>query len=283
MNRLAKFSLAFVFVALVAACSLTTVAYNNAPTAVAYVVDDWVDLTPEQREWLKPRVNKLVAWHRSNELPQYRSVLNRASERLNSDAALTPEEINQFIVDARGAAMRLTEQAMPDMVAFLQKMSPEQITFLEKKYASENERMGKELKLTPQARREARVKRYFERYEAWMCSLTPAQRETIRTAVEPLPFNDELRLEDRARWQREFIALLRTGPDEATLTRELRILMLTPDVRRSAEYQSRWTGLQKTMTSLTVELMISATPEQRRTIQRKLNGYASDVTSLLKA
>lgn len=281
MRRL-KLLIASAFAAVfLAACAATTIAYNNAPVAVAYVADDWFDLTPAQRDWLKPRVEKLLAWHRANELPQYQQLIARAAERANGEVSV--EDVNALYAESRRAVTRMVETALPDMVGFLQLVDEEQIAFLAQKFAKENEKLAKEMTLAAPVRRENRVKRYVERYESWMGNLTPAQRDVIRRTVEPLPFNEEARLADRRRWQGEFIAMLKSKPDEATLTRELRILMLAPETRRDASYQARWMAQQATLKALTAELMATASAEQRRAVQRKFNGYARDVSALLKS
>jgi hypothetical protein len=281
MRRWKTLLLGALTAATLAACTATTIAYNNAPTAITYVADDWFDLTPAQREWLKPRVEKLLAWHRANELPQYRQLIARAAERANGDVSV--EEVNALYAESRRAVERMVETALPDMVGFLQQVDATQIEFLSRKFAKDNDKLAKEMKVSIEERRENRVKRYVERYESWMGTLSATQRDMIRTTVEALPFNEEARLADRRRWQGEFIAMLKSKPDAATLTREVRVLMLTPELRRDAAYQARWTAQQKTLTALTSQLMATATPDQRRAVQRKLNGYANDVSALLKS
>ena len=51
--------------ALIGACSsVTRVAYNSAAFAATWVVDDWFDLHDGQRDWVKERFGRLLAWHR---------------------------------------------------------------------------------------------------------------------------------------------------------------------------------------------------------------------------
>ena len=68
--------------ALAAACSsVTRVAYNNAPIAGAWVVDDWFDLHDGQRDWVKGRFGRFIAWHRESELPAYERLLQDTAAR----------------------------------------------------------------------------------------------------------------------------------------------------------------------------------------------------------
>jgi hypothetical protein len=126
------------------------------------------------------------------------------------------------------------------------------------------------------------VTRYVERFEGWMGRLSPEQVALIQARVEPLPFSEELRLADRRRWQGEMITMLKSRPDAASIEREMRVLLLTPEVRRSAEYRARWAAQQEAVMSLTAEVMAQATPAQRESVRKRLAGYANDLAGLLK-
>ena len=71
MRRLlARALLAALAALLAAACSsVTRVAYDNAPFAAAWMVDDWFDLHDGQRDWVKERLARLHGWHRASEMP----------------------------------------------------------------------------------------------------------------------------------------------------------------------------------------------------------------------
>jgi hypothetical protein len=271
----------FLLVAALGACGVVNLAYNNAPTAVAYVVDDWVDLNSTQRTWLKARVEKLLEWHRANELPTYRRLLADAHDQVAKPVAV--EQLDSFYGQGKLAVERLTEKAMPDIVAFLQMLEPSQVAFLEKKLGEENEKLAKELKLSLVERRKKRVERYTDRFEGWFGRLSPEQLATLKVRVEEMPFSEELRLADRKRWQTDFVGLLKSKSDAATLERELRILLLAPEQRRAEAYRVKWEMQQQIVTRLTAELLQTASPKQRQSIQRKLAGYTEDVSGLLRS
>ncbi len=271
----------FLLIAALGACGVVNLAYNNAPTAVAYVVDDWVDLNSTQRAWLKGRVEKLLDWHRSSELPTYRKLLADAHDQVAKPVAVA--QLDGFYGHGKQAVERLTEKAMPDIVAFLQMLEPSQIAFLEKKLADENEKLASEMKLGLAERRKKRVERYTDRFEGWFGRLSQEQLATLKARVEEMPFSEELRLADRKRWQTDFVGLLKNKSDAATLERELRILLLAPEQRRAEAYRVKWEMQQQIATRLTAELLQTASPKQRQSIQRKLAGYAEDVGGLLKS
>jgi hypothetical protein len=301
--------------ATLAGCGAANLAYNNAPMAVAYVVDDWVDLKSDQRAFLKSRVEVLLAWHRTTELPAYQQLLREAMARVapaqpsgqpanqfisqaaasttaspasspnpaaNKVQAPTVQDVARLYSESRQAIERVTEKAMPDIVAFMQTLKPEQISYLERKFTEDNAKLEQQMRAPLAERKRARVTRYVDRFEGWMGKLSPEQMALIQARVEPLPFSEELRLADRRRWQSELLAMLKSRPDAATIEREMRVLLLTPEVRRSAEYRARWSTQQDTVMSLTAELMALATPKQRESVRKRLDGYANDLAGLLK-
>lgn len=267
--------------ATLSACGVVNLVYNNAPTAVAYVADDWFDLTSPQRAWLKLRVENLVDWHRASELPIYQKLLSDAHEQVVRPLAI--EHIDLFYGQSRLAAERLAEKAIPDLVGFLQLLEPRQIAFLERKLASDNEKLANELKLGLEERRRKRVERYVGRFEGWFGRLSPEQLGLLKTRLEEMPFSEELRLADRKRWQASLVALLKNNADSAVLARELRVLLLSPEQRRAADYRVKWEAQQQLVALLTVELLQIATAKQKQAVQRKLAGYAQDVSNLLKS
>jgi hypothetical protein len=269
--KILRLFFASLLVVAIAGCAVANLAYNNAPTLVTYYVDDWFDLTSEQSAWLKPRVTKLVDWHRSNELPTYRNLLTDVQSRVAQ---------NQNTLNDVTKLYSISRQA--DMVAFLQKIEPQQIAFIEKKFADENKKLAKDTRRAEEERRTKRVERYTERFESWMGKLSEAQIALIKERIAPLPFTEELRLEDRKRWQREFISLLSSKADATTMERELRALMLTPEAKRAPAYQAKWQQQQDEVMKLTLELVNMATPKQRQAVQKKLSGYVEDVSGLLK-
>jgi hypothetical protein len=279
--KVARIIVGILFLAALSACGVVNLAYNNAPTAVAYVLDDWFDLTSAQRAWLKPRVESLVEWHRASELPTYRKLLNDAQEQVARPVAV--EDIETFYGQSRLAAERLAEKAMPDLVGFLQLLEPKQIAFLERKLAADNDKLAKELKLGLEERRRKRVERYLDRFEGWFGRLSPEQMAVLKTQVEEMPFSEELRLADRRRWQTGLVGMLKNKADSAVLANELRVLLLSPEQRRAAEYRAKWEMQQQLVTQLTAELLQIASPKQKQAVQRKLAGYAEDVSSLLKS
>ena len=52
--------------------------YNNLTPMLTWMADDYVDLTDAQEDQVRARLASLLQWHRANELPRYRTVLDTA-------------------------------------------------------------------------------------------------------------------------------------------------------------------------------------------------------------
>ena len=84
--------LLLVFAALLAA-ACTRLAYNNATPMLTWMVDGYVDLHHEQRDWLRSRLDRAMAWHRASELPEYRAFLQGIHDHV--DRPFTEAEVEE--------------------------------------------------------------------------------------------------------------------------------------------------------------------------------------------
>ncbi len=61
---------------LLAACSTgVRLGYNYADALLAYSIDGYVGLTPEQDQFVKERAAALMAWHRATQLRDYAQLI----------------------------------------------------------------------------------------------------------------------------------------------------------------------------------------------------------------
>jgi hypothetical protein len=98
--------LAAVFIA--AACTFTQLAYsniglayNNAAPMLAWMVSDYVDMSDDQKEFVRERFSRAFAWHRTRELPEYHrffeKVLAQARANINvEEAAVDHGELRRY-------------------------------------------------------------------------------------------------------------------------------------------------------------------------------------------
>lgn len=281
MSRLARRAIAAACLALLAACSTATrIAYNNAAFAAAWTADDWFDLREGQRDWVKERFGRLLAWHREAELPVYERLLHEAAARVAT--GITEEDARRIYREMRGAYRRAVRRAIPDMADFLLQVSPEQVAYLERRFAESNEKLEREFaRGTPRERREARARRYLDRIEDWTGSLSAPQRELVRERVAAIEDYTQPWLEDRRRRQAETLALAKSKPPREAMIAGLERVLVDTDAWRSPAYARQLRARDEQVFAMIAALDRTLAPEQRRRVHTRIAAWASDVAHLM--
>lgn len=265
---------------LAGACSMAGMAYNNVVPLAAWYVDDYVELDETQRARFRDGLERLRAWHRRSELPEYSRVLEDAARRV--DGEVSAADVRALYDDGRRLTNRLAERALPEVADLLLSLTPQQVASIEDKLRRENEKLENERVRAPTAQRDReRVERYMRNIESWMGSLTPEQKLRVRAGVEKMQINDALRIADRKRLQGKFLTLLRNPPPKPKFVEELRGIFTRPEEGRDPEYVEATRVWREQTTALFADTLATATPSQRNHLKRKLRGYASDVTALV--
>ena len=262
-----------------AACSATRVAYNNADTMLRFMVPSYLDLDAAQSDDLTPRIMRFHRWHRSNELPLYAALLQSASQR--AARGITAEDVAWALASVRTRYRRLAAKAAEDAAPVLVTLAPAQHVALEKKFAEINEKYAKEvLSADDKKRRRAQSKRMLERFRDFTGGLAPDQEARIERFALDHERHFALRFEDRLRWQHDFVAFLRQERKPEDLGRRLAEMFQKPELRRSEEFireDRRW---DEGLARLVVDLDRSLSPEQREHVVRRLSDYAEDFAVL---
>ena len=279
MSRARRFAfLAFLALAL-AGCSVARVAYTNAPPAIAWMVDDWFDLQDGQRDWVKERAARLIAWHRASELPEYERFLQEIAVRISR--GIREEDARWAWQGGRDLYRRAAQKMLPDMTDFLLQVTPEQVAYLERKFDKDNEKMFAAAVGTAKERAGKRAKRFVERLEDWTRRLTPAQPELVAARVKAMPDITDDWLADRQKRQGELLKLLRAKPGPDAMAAGVRRLVLDTDAWRSPAYLEKMRQRDQQSFAMMAALDATFDASQREHLQKKIRGYAADVAYLM--
>jgi len=262
-----------------AACSATRVVYGNADTVMSFMASSYLDLDSGQSEDLRPLIVRFHQWHRANELPVYAALLQSASQR--AAKGITAEDVSWGLGNLRARYRRLAAKAVEDAAPVLATLAPAQLAALEDTFAGKNEKYAKEfLPADEKKRRRAQGKRMLERLRDFAGELTPEQEARIGRFVAAHERHVALRFEDRRRWQREFVALLKQHREPGELGRQLAEMFTRPEARRSEEFLREDRRWDEDFAQLIVDLDRSLSPVQRAHVVRRLSDYAEDCTVL---
>jgi hypothetical protein len=274
--RLAASALLVLFLG---ACSLTRVAYDNGAPILAWMVDDYFDLNSGQRHWVQERFERAIAWHRAEELPEYRRFLESVLQR--SRDGISADDARWATGHVRAHYERLVERLLPDIADFLSRLDRGQVEALEKRFAEDNAKIARERSSgdsASDARR--RSERVIDQVERWTGRLAPSQRDFVATRVAEMEDLTAFRLEDRRRRQSELIAILRAHPAREGAVPKLRRLLLEQETWRVPAYTEKLKAREERFFDLLADLDVTLSPEQRAHFERRVLGYMGDITAL---
>lgn len=258
-------------VALAAGCSLVDLAYNNAPNLVAGRIDEAFDLDRQQLEQLEQRLQQFFAWHRANELPRYRELLQTAAADAADGVSATEfMALNQAL---RDAVERSVEKAVDSIGDLASTLTPHQIEHFDRYFHDTSDKYRDYLDKSEQQREIYRVERALERLENWYGDFDERMERRVRARLEQLP---DLRLpwiNYREQRHRALLVALRDA-GAANPTPRLKQLLLDPDTdfAREFEPESRryWQAFAAALEDISSWMQMRHT----RRVVSKLENYA---------
>jgi hypothetical protein len=281
--RVARFLAALGLIALVAACSFSRFGYNQADTVAAWMIDDYFDLEAPQKQDFQKRFDRVYAWHRNEQLPEYAGFLRTARTKVQQ--GLTREDVLWFVDGVRSRVRTAARYAGPDTAAFLATLTPTQIENLQRKWDKDNKKYLKENKVngTPEERQEVETKKVVKTFKEWLTPLNSEQEQKVNQMVRDLPQISQFRYAERLRRQKEFLAILaQRGDDREKFTARVTEWLANWDRGRSPEDQKKLDAWWQKRAEIFVALDKSITPEQRTASLQRMQNYIDDATHLAR-
>jgi len=283
MSRGIRFLLVAALALASAACTRlaymnVSLAYRQAPHLIAWTVESYVDLSPEQSEFLHARLDRALAWHRSQELPAYGRFLESVAQR--SGRAYTDAEVAQAWADVRTDYHRVVEHLLPDAADLLASLDERQLAGLPRRFDEANRKFIKEsTRGTPEERRAEAARRTLGHLREWIGPLDERQAALVQAwarSTDPLA---EERLADRRYRQAQAIALARTH-DRQRIAAGLRRILVDTDTWRSAALRGKLRAREQATLHMIAVLSGTLSPEQRAHLRGRIHGYQQDITRL---
>jgi uncharacterized protein DUF6279 len=262
---------------LLGGCSALRLAYDNADTYLQYRANSYLDLDSKASDELDERMDDFFAWHRKNALPHYARISEEAAKRLGD--GLSREDLvwgyDSLVAHARQSLRVAAERMAP----LLDRMTPQQVAHMEKRFADDNRKFAREyLRGSEAERRKRRAKRLEERLEDWVGSLSPMQLEKVKQFSERTPLYDELRERDRKRLQGELLDLVRMREAQ----KRLPDWAANWDRGRDPAHIAASERFRQEYYALLLDLDKSLTREQRERGQANFRRYAEDFRILAR-
>jgi uncharacterized protein DUF6279 len=269
--------------ALLAGCNLLYLGYSQLDTYAAWMADEYFDLDLRQKQEFRTRFDRLHAWHRYEQLPDYVAFLAETKTRL--DRGLMPPDFLWVVGGVQERYRTIVRRSADDAAAVLATITPEQLQTLQRRFDKDNKRFVREFRLdgSIDERRQAAARRTVSRVHDWAGSLTPEQEKSIAAMARELPLIHALRHEDRVRRQREFLQLMRTRDDDPSkFAARLRHFLLNWEEGRDPRYERMFKESVEKHAELYGAIARMLTPPQRAAVAKRLQGYVDDLTRLAR-
>ena len=264
---------------LLGGCAMARIAYNNAEPLVRYTAHDYFDLDEAQSGQFRKRLLQFHDWHRRTELPAYADLLRTAAKK--GANGVSPEDVSWAAQELRARYRVIITKAVEDAAPILATLTPPQIVELEKRLARANAKYAREFLPADEGRRfRAQAKRLAGRFEDWTGTLSDEQEDRIGRFVKAHIHTTQMRFENRKRWQREAVGLIRQVRAPKELAPRLADIFVQPANHRPPEYVQALVAWESDLTDLMLDIDRTLTPEQRAHVLQRMERYAEDFEAL---
>ena len=278
LRQLARATAATLAVALLASCSAIDsgafdVAYEHADWLLQKMSTRYVDLNESQSKALHARLNRLHAWHRTQELPIYADLFDQAADRVSR--RLSKDDIT-WIVHSFEERRRVGAAAVSkELAPLLLTLSPSQQAQIAGAMTRDNAHFARtQLEPNPAALSKERTKWLTAQVQRWTGKLTPSQLERVeRVALATGDFPAE-RLEQRRRWQAALLRSVRQYHDEAALGAALTELLASSRTVADDGYMRAVAQYEDEFTQMVLDLDRTLTAQQRAAAVTRLHTYS---------
>lgn len=268
-------------VLLISGCT-TKFGYNNLDWLVHWFIDDYVDLNYQQREQFDDRMSQALDWHRSNELPKYRTHLVEIQTQVSS-GAVSQQQWLGHLHRLRAHWWRTRDHFVEVMAPLGRQLSDEQV--VELFYEMDNrdrERREERQALTVSELKAERLDELVERMGKWLGRLSESQLQMLEAHVDKHQSSFYLRMDYRSRVQQAASDLMVARFELADFESRLQNLLKNPQQYQGTELTELRAANRQKFAGLLAALTDSLSAYQRDHLIDELQGLINDVDDLMR-
>jgi len=267
-------------VALLAGCSALQLTYNQADLLLSWRADNYFDFDAQQKQEFHRRLEKLLAWHRREQLPEYARFAHAAADRAKN--SVTRHDIVWLVDGMKKHYRTIVDRGIVDAAELLATASNEQLRALPRQWSKDNHRFvdDHDLDGSVERRKRARLNRTLTQISDWTGSLSRAQEQRIEQLLEAVPLVEHLRHQDRLRRQREFQELLKLRSQRQEFQTKLHGFLVDWELGRSPEFERVSAEAFERRIEFYIALEKILTPAQRERAIARLRGFGDDFKAL---
>ncbi|VVO68742.1 DUF6279 family lipoprotein [Pseudomonas fluorescens] len=280
MSRwLIRFAALIVLSLALGACSRVGLAYRNLDVIIPWTLNDYLDMSGEQKGWFNERLKEHLDWHCTTQLPVYMEWLDRLQTMVETNQ-ITDTALQARTREAKAAIAQTAREITPSAVELLQGLDDKQVAEMNDAIAKDlRKRQEEYLKPSLDQQIKQRTERMDKRLDDWLGPLSPAQQQRVIAWSKALGDQNTQWIANRAHWQTQFSAAVaqRHSPD---FPQRIETLLVNRESLWTPAYRQAYANTEAQARSLIVDLMAESTPAQRQQLLKKIEGVRKDFNEL---
>lgn len=268
---------ALLILTVLSGCSANRFLYNRLDTFVNWWIDDYVALSVEQQEAFDAGLFSVLQWHRYDELPRYKTIIEESLTALEGGVTLADAELIADDIDQ--AVVRLQEQMLELLLEVGDSLSDEQITeFLSTIDEDQTTYREKRLSRSDDEYFEDSADSLEDLAKRLLGRLTRDQKQLIASTSRELTRLDGLWHADREKWGASLRAILeqRSGDWRGAIV----ALVEDREAERIPDYVAAIDRNGEIILALLVDVINSRNERQDRRLRGFLTDLAEDIDAL---
>lgn len=265
------------FCLLLSGCAVSFV-YRHADWLMLHKLDQYFDLTADQRKDVTGRIQTILAKHRREALPQYEAFLVQVRQRV--ERGITGEDVEWFYTSFDRLRDDLFERLVDDGGVFLASVGPAQKNTLARAMRKDNETAAKLASSSPRDRLRKQSDNTIEVVKDWTGFLTKDQRAKIAEWSQRLPDTQPMFFQYRQQRQQELLTLLERPRTPESAAQTLRAALVHQERTAPPWYLHAVQEWRNGIKELVPRIDQTLSPSQRRYALDKLQRLIAQVRDL---
>jgi hypothetical protein len=262
---------------LVAGCTMSFT-YNHLDWLIPWYVDDYVDLSRQQRQLLQGQLGPVLRWHREEELEHYLELLDQIEADLAGE--VTTAQVRSWADEIIAAVERVEENMVSVALQFGATLSDDQLAeFMESVWEEHREYEEEFLGRTDEEYVEENAENLEELLERFTGRLNNEQEAILLQAAESLQRFDAIWVEDHEMWLNTLGPLLQRKPGWEDAIREAyanRTRQQSPEYTELLEYN------MEVVSQAIADVLNQLNDKQRKHLDDEIEDLRSLVQRLLE-
>jgi hypothetical protein len=252
--------------------------YRHADRLVLWKIDEYVDLTADQKQFVRTRLKDLLAQHRKDALPIYERFLIQIKEQ--SVDGLDRQEVDWIFSTYQRLRADLFKRITADGAVILSSLTDRQIQYLESQFQRDHEKAARKLKEGRDSRLSRRASTTLDWLKDWCGTYSKDQQQRIRELSLALPDLLAVRLGYQEYRQHEFLQFVQSTRDPQVLSVYLENLLLFPEQSAPPDYQHEIDHMTQSVKEMVLAVDRMITMQQRTHALAKLQRLIDDIHAL---